>query len=101
MVIPQAGAKGEWPAGIFEAELQVASFQNGYFCALANRVGKEERVEFEGGSFITDPTGRIIARAKKGKEDLVLAEIDLGEIPESPARKYFLKDRRPEIYHSL
>ena len=29
-----------------EAELQVAAFQNGYFAALANRVGEEEGLTF-------------------------------------------------------
>ena len=28
--IPQAGAVGEWPDGLYEAEMQVAAFQNGY-----------------------------------------------------------------------
>lgn len=101
VVIPQAGAKGEWPPGIFEAELQVASFQNGYFCALANRVGKEDCIEFEGGSFVTDPSGRILAQASKEKEDLLITEIDFSLLDQCPARKYFLKDRRPEIYGSI
>jgi N-carbamoylputrescine amidase len=101
VVIPQAGARGEWPPGLFEAELQVASFQNGYFCALANRVGKEDCLEFEGGSFITDPSGIILAQASKEKEDLLIAEIDFSLLEKCPARKYFLKDRRPEIYLSL
>ncbi|MGB9893046.1 MAG: nitrilase-related carbon-nitrogen hydrolase [Candidatus Saccharicenans sp.] len=95
VAIPQAGVKGEWPPGIFEAELQVASFQNGYFCALANRVGKEERLEFEGGSLVTDSFGRILAQARKHREDLLLVEIDFSQLDQCPARKYFLKDRRP------
>jgi len=94
VVVPQAGAKGEWPAGIFEAELQVASFQNGYFCALANRLGQEDCVEFEGGSFITDSSGRILAQARKGEEDLLVVEIDLNEVYASCARRYFRLDRR-------
>ena len=101
VVIPQAGARGEWPGEIFEAELQVASFQNGYFCALANRVGKENVVEFEGGSFITDPFGRVVAQARKNEEEVLVAEINLKQIKDCPASKYFLKDRRPEIYDSL
>ncbi len=39
VVVPQAGATGEWPEGLYEAEMQVAAFQNGYFTALCNRVG--------------------------------------------------------------
>ncbi len=101
VVIPQAGAKGEWPAGLFEAELQVAAFQNGYFVALANRVGKEEVVDFEGGSLLVDPRGQVVAGAKKEKEDILLAEIDFSRLEDCPARRHFLNDRRPEIYDRL
>ena len=37
--VPQAGAVGEWPEGLYEAEMRVAAFQSGYFTALCNRVG--------------------------------------------------------------
>ncbi len=101
VVIPQAGAKGEWPAGLFEAEVQVAAFQNGYFCALANRVGREPVVEFEGGSFVASPYGQLIARARKDEEEILIAEIDFSLLAGCPARKHFLKDRRPEVYSRL
>ncbi len=67
VVIPQAGAIGEWPDGLYEAEVRVASFQNGYFSALVNRVGQETHVEFEGRSFVTDPAGQIVAQARQVK----------------------------------
>ncbi|RMD92071.1 MAG: carbon-nitrogen hydrolase family protein, partial [Calditrichaeota bacterium] len=57
VVVPQAGAVGEWPPGLFKAEMQVAAFQNGYFVALCNRVGKEDCVTFEGKSFVVGPDG--------------------------------------------
>ncbi|HEK84863.1 MAG TPA: carbon-nitrogen hydrolase family protein [Candidatus Aminicenantes bacterium] len=101
VVIPQAGAKGEWPAGLFEAEVQVAAFQNGYFCALTNRVGREPKVEFEGGSFVVSPFGQVIAQARRGEEELLLTEVDLSQLEDCPARKHFWKDRRPEIYDRL
>ncbi len=98
VVVPQAGAVGEWPPGLFEAEMQVAGFQNGYFTALCNRVGKEECLEFEGKSFITAPDGRILAQAPAGKEFLLIQEIDLDEVKRSHAARHFMKDRRQEIY---
>ena len=101
VVVPQAGAIDEWPSGIFEAELQVAAFQNGYFAALVNRVGKEDLVTFAGESFVTDPEGRIIARAPKGKDHILYADIDLRQIRNSPAQKHFLLDRRPDVYGTL
>ncbi len=48
VLVPQAGAVGEWPEGLYEAEMRVAAFQNGVFVALCNRVGPEERLTFAG-----------------------------------------------------
>jgi N-carbamoylputrescine amidase len=98
VVTPQAGAVGEWPEGLFEAEMRVAAFQNGYFTALCNRVGPEPQLTFAGESFVCDPTGRVIARAHTGKEEILFCELDFSEIEKSSARTLFLRDRRPELY---
>jgi beta-ureidopropionase len=98
VVVPQAGSVGEWPPGVFEAELQVASFQNGYFSALSNRVGPEECLTFAGESFVTDPTGRVIARAPAGVDHILYADLDFSLLRECSARRHFLRDRRPEAY---
>ena len=98
VVVPQAGAVGEWPDGLFEAEMRVAAFQNGYFTVLANRVGAEEVLDFAGGSFVCDPAGRVVARAPEGEEQLLVADLDLGELDRCHARRLFLRDRRPELY---
>lgn len=100
VVVPQAGAVGEWPPGLFEAEMQVAGFQNGYFVALCNRVGKEDCVTFEGKSFVTAPDGRIIAQAPAMKDHILMCEIDLDEVKQSHAPRYFIPDRRPDLYSS-
>jgi N-carbamoylputrescine amidase len=96
---PQAGAVGEWPEGLYEAEMRVAAFQNGYFTALCNRVGEEPRLTFAGGSFVCDPEGRVIARAGSGTDEILLCDIDLAMVEGSHARRLFFRDRRPELYH--
>ena len=98
VVVPQAGALGEWPDGLYEGEMQVASFQNGYFVALCNRVGREACVTFAGESFVCAPDGRVIARAPSMRDDILYAEIDLGETASSHARRLFLRNRRPDLY---
>ncbi len=98
VVVPQAGAVGEWPEGLHEAEMRVAAFQNGYFAALVNRVGPEERLEFAGESFVCSPAGTVIARAPAGEDHLLLADLDLAEVEGSHARRLFFRDRRPELY---
>jgi N-carbamoylputrescine amidase len=96
--VPQAGAVGEWPAGLYEAEMQVAAFQNGYFTALCNRVGPEPNLTFAGESFVCDPAGRVIARARQGTEEILHCDLDLERVKDSHARRMFLRDRRPELY---
>ncbi len=98
VVVPQAGAVGEWPDGLYEAELRVAAFQNGYFTAMCNRVGREPRLEFAGESFVCDPAGRTIARAGEGTEEVLVCDLDLDQVAGSHARRLFLRDRRPELY---
>ncbi len=98
VVVPQAGAVDEWPEGLYEAEMRVAAFQNGYFVALCNRVGEEERLSFAGESFVCDPSGRVVARAAAGEEAILAVDLDLAEAASSHARRLFLRDRRPELY---
>ena len=98
VVVPQAGAVGEWPDGLYEAELRVAAFQNGYFTALCNRVGREENLDFAGESFVCAPDGRVVARAPQSEDHILYADIDLTEVASSHARRLFLRDRRPELY---
>ena len=75
-----------------------AAFQNGYFAALCNRVGKEERLTFIGESFVVDPTGSVLATAASMEEDLLLVDLDLSACKQSPARTLFWRHRRPELY---
>jgi len=98
VVVPQAGAVDEWPPGLFEAEMRVAAFQNGYFTALCNRVGRESRLEFAGESFVCDPSGEVLARAGQGTEETLLCDLDLARVTDSVARRLYLPDRRPDLY---
>src|SRR6185295_16639012 len=98
VVVPQAGAVGEWPDGLYEGEMRVAAFQNGYFVALCNRVGAEEKLTFAGESFMCAPDGAVVARAARLREEILYADLDLGAASRSHARRLFLQHRRPELY---
>jgi beta-ureidopropionase len=101
VIIPQAGAMGEWPKGIFQAEIQVAAFQNGYFAALVNRVGREEIVHFSGNSFIVNFNGQVIAQAPSNRDTILYGDCDLRQISTSPANTHFYPDRRPDQYRRI
>lgn len=98
VIVPQAGAVDEWPEGLYEAEMRVSAFQNGYYVALCNRVGTEDCLEFAGESFVCAPDGAVIARAARGTDEMLYAEIDRARCDESHARRLFLRHRRPELY---
>jgi len=101
VVIPQAGVPNEWGEGVFEGEVRIACLHNGYFAALANRVGQEEVLEFAGESFVADPMGGVVARAPAGRDHILWADCDLSLIGRSPAKIHFLPDRRPSVYAAL
>jgi len=80
---------------------------NGVYVAAANRVGFEPHpegrggIEFWGNSFICDPSGRVIAEAARDREEILMAEIDLGRIDEERRGWPFLRDRRADAYRGL
>ena len=81
--------------------MRTAALQNGYFIALCNRVGREERVTFAGESFVCGPDGVVRARAGKLRDEVLVADIDLAENATSIARRQFLRERRPDVYGAL
>ena len=101
VVIPQAGALAEWTEGLFEAELRVAAFQNGYYAALVNRVGKEDHLHFAGESFVVDPDGKLLAQAPPDEDTILYCDVDLEYASRCTAKQFFLPDRRPEVYSKL
>jgi beta-ureidopropionase len=98
VIVPQAGALDEWPEGLYEAEMRVAAFQNGYFVALCNRVGREDCLTFAGESFVCAPDGAVVARAPSMEDTVLVADIDLAATRASHARRLFMQHRRPGLY---
>ena len=98
VVIPQAGAVDEWPDGLYEAEMRVAAFQNGYFVALCNRVGAETCLTFGGESFVCAPDGAVLGRAPRLEDTILFADIDLQQVRSSHADRLFMQHRRPALY---
>jgi beta-ureidopropionase len=98
VLVPQAGTVGEWPDGLFEAEMRVAAFQNGYYVGLCNRVGLDGTLHFAGESFVCTPEGIVLARAPQGEQHVLVADVDLNTTRQSHARRLFFRHRRPELY---
>jgi N-carbamoylputrescine amidase len=73
---------------------------NGTYVVVANRVGREGKIQFWGHSFVASPYGEIIARAKE-HEEVLIARCDLGQIAEARQSWPFLRDRRIDAYGAL
>ncbi len=85
----------------WELVMRAQAIMNRVFVAAVNRVGQEERIRFYGGSFIADPWGHVMRRASTSRPQIVVADLDLGQIREARSFFGFFDTRRPETYGSL
>ncbi|MCY4487391.1 MAG: carbon-nitrogen hydrolase [Deltaproteobacteria bacterium] len=74
---------------------------NGVYVAAVNRVGREGKITFWGNSFVSDPSGRVLARAAGNKPETLLVDCALGSIAEARQNWPFLRDRRIDAYGGL
>ncbi|HMZ52711.1 MAG TPA: carbon-nitrogen hydrolase [Candidatus Sumerlaeota bacterium] len=74
------------------------SIANGVYVCSVNRIGKEESVEFFGGSFVSDPFGRLLHKASHDQEEIIVQELDLSKVEETRQHWPFFRDRRVETY---
>ncbi len=86
---------------IWEIEMQAASVANQVFIAVSNHVGNDDKIDFFGQSFITDPKGDILAKAGKEDDELLILDLDLDEIENTRQLLPFLRDRRPATYKEI
>lgn len=74
---------------------------NTIFVGVANRCGKENQIDFWGGSFFCGPFGEILTQASHNKEETLIANCDLGLIQEIQNDWPFLDCRRSDSFKSL
>ena len=73
---------------------------NNVFIAGVNRVGKEGAITFWGGSFVADPSAKLLVKADD-KTGVFLAECDFGRVKPLQKCWRFLENRRPDQYGVL
>jgi N-carbamoylputrescine amidase len=85
----------------WETMMRSHAIANGVFVGAANRTGTEGQLEFWGASFVADPNGNVLARARHDAEDLLLVDCDLAKIDAVRTHWPFLRDRRIDAYAGL
>ena len=107
--------KAEWGDAQYDAwrTMQRAhAISNGVFVGAVNRVGHETGnvrgnevkgagLDFWGGSFISDPFGRVIAEASHDKEEILFGDVDTRLMEEIRRNWPFLRDRRIDSYAQI
>lgn len=63
---------------MWEHTIVAHGIANATFMAAVNRVGTEGSMTFFGSSFVSDPLGRVIARAPRDEPAVLVADLDLG-----------------------
>jgi beta-ureidopropionase len=89
---------------LWELEQPAHAVANGYFIAAINRVGTEAPWgigQFYGSSYVASPRGKILKKASRDKDELLVVDIDLDEVREVRDLWQFFRDRRPETYSAL
>ncbi len=90
---------GDWQGMWTNAQLGHAAANCMYVCGV-NRVGKEGAITFWGGSFIADPSSKLLAKGGN-KEEIVMAVCDLARVKPLQKAWRFLENRRPNMYGDL
>ncbi len=92
-------AEGDWKEA-WEAVQRGHAIANSMVVAAVNRVGREGRMSFWGGSFVCDQFGTVLARADEREQVLLAAcDLELGRRVEEGWG--FLRNRRPSTYRKL
>ena len=94
-------AQAEKQAEAWETIQKSHSIANGVFTIAVNRVGREDKIQFWGRSFVCDPFGEVLARAKDDKPEVLVVDCDRSLIEETRQGWPFLRDRRVDAYHNL
>ena len=74
---------------------------NGTFMVVPNRYGNEGTITFYGSSFISDPYGRVLVRAAREGDEVLVADLDLDQRRDWLDLFPFLATRRPDTYEAL
>ena len=88
-------------ANAWETAQRAHAIANGVFVLAVNRVGTENGVRFWGGSFVCDPLGRVVARAGRDRDEVLVADLDLRLVEYARQHWPFIRDRRTDAYIGL
>ena len=88
---------GDWHDA-WETVMRGHAIANSLPVIAVNRTGIEGDLNFWGQSFITDAFGKVIKRASKNKEEVIVSDLDLSMNDYISNDWGFMRNRRPDTY---
>ena len=96
---------GEAQHSAWETSMRAHAIHNGTYVCAVNRVGHEvivgDGLEFWGGSFISDPFGRVLKKASADREEILVATCDRTLMEDVRRNWPFFRDRRIDAYGDI
>ncbi|MFA5880430.1 MAG: carbon-nitrogen hydrolase [Candidatus Margulisiibacteriota bacterium] len=92
--------EGDWHDS-WETIMRSHAIANSLYVVAVNRVGKEDKLNFWGQSFICDAFGKIIKRASDNKEEVLISKIDLAKNKIIAEEWGFMRNRRTDTYKNF
>lgn len=92
--------EGDWHDA-WETVMRGHAIANSVAVVAVNRTGREDRLQFWGQSFVCDAFGKVLARASKTKDQILLQKIDVGGNKRIMEEWGFMRNRRTDTYRTL
>jgi beta-ureidopropionase len=89
---------------LWQVEQPAAAVANQYFVGAINRVGSEGPTDsdYYGSSYFVDPSGQTVGDvASDTQDEVVVRDLDMGELEAARRHWAFYRDRRPEVYQGI
>lgn len=94
----QDNATNEEQYGAWQTIQRSHAVANGIHVVSVNRIGEEAGLQFWGGSFVSNPFGRVLYQAPHDQEAVHIEEINLSQTDHYRTHWPFLRDRRIDSY---
>jgi len=101
--MPHASPRGTPPQKLdsWMRHLTARAFDNGVFIVACNQVGENQKgLDFPGIALVIGPSGDVLKKNISGNEAMIVADLkaDVLAAVRSHRMRYFLPNRRPELY---
>jgi len=99
-IVGEKQKEGDWH-NAWETVMCGHAVANSLYVVAVNRVGTEEKLKFWGQSFLCDPFGKVLKRASKRKDEVLISKINLSLNKTIGEDWGFMRNRRPDTYNSI